>query len=133
MQGLLVAHEAGAPRMMSRALEQLGELSFASDPERAVYLAAAAVGVRQAFGMLPQDPWLEARLGARLDRWLTAARDLLGDAGFARLWRQGLDLPLEEVTRIATIPALSQPATMDRKRTIRATYLPEDYNRGLAR
>jgi tetratricopeptide (TPR) repeat protein len=110
MQALSVSHAAGAPRVMSRALEQLGELSFASDPERAVYLAAAAVGVRQAFGMLPQDPWLEARLSARLDRWLTSARHRLGDACFARLWRQGLDLPLEDVARIATIPAFSQPS-----------------------
>jgi tetratricopeptide (TPR) repeat protein len=110
MQALLVSHEAGAPRMIARALEQLGELSFAIDPERAVYLAAVAVGVRQAFGALPQDPWLEARLIARQDRWLTSARHMLGDASFATVWHQGLDLPVEDVARIATMPALSQPA-----------------------
>jgi DNA-binding CsgD family transcriptional regulator len=62
-------------------------------PEQAVRLTAAATALRETAG-------LPALSGARVERYLAAARGL-GEPAIARLWGQGLAMPAEAAVALA--------------------------------
>ena len=98
-ESLQLCRDIGTHIGMARGLESCAALAAREDdPERAVMLAAASAGLRATSG-LPPVP------GARMDKYLTAARHL--DAGTrALLWSRGLALP----TAAAIELAIGRPA-----------------------
>jgi non-specific serine/threonine protein kinase len=101
LEALSLAQHAGEALLIGRLIEQLGGLSAARDPRRAVTLAGAAAAQRQMLGASASDPDLSPKERARIERWLEVARRELGEPGFLAAWRSGELLPLEEAIREA--------------------------------
>jgi predicted ATPase/DNA-binding CsgD family transcriptional regulator len=93
-ESIQLSHSTGARIGVARGLEAFAALAVQEDrPELAVQLAAAANALREAAG-------LPALTGARLERYLAAARRL-GDPAVARLWSQGRAMSSDAAVALA--------------------------------
>ena len=93
-ESLRLCRSTGSRIGMARGLEAFAALAAGEKrPEQAVRLAAAATALRETAG-------LPALSGARVERYLAAARRL-GEPAIARLWAQGLALPAEAAVALA--------------------------------
>jgi non-specific serine/threonine protein kinase len=101
LEALSLTQRAGEPLLLARLIEQLGGLSAARHPLRAVTLAGAAAAQRKMMGASATDPDLSPKDQARTEEWLNGARRELGEAGFLAAWRAGELLPLEDAIREA--------------------------------
>jgi predicted ATPase/DNA-binding NarL/FixJ family response regulator len=93
-ESLRLSRSTGSRIGMARGLEAFAALAAAEKrPEQAVRLTAAVTALRETAG-------LPALSGARVERYLAAARRL-GEPAVARLWAQGLALPAEAAVALA--------------------------------
>jgi predicted ATPase/DNA-binding CsgD family transcriptional regulator len=93
-ESLRLSRSTGSRIGMARGLEAFAALAVQEKrPEQAVRLTAAATALRETAG-------LPALSGARVERYLAAARRL-GEPAIARLWTQGLALPAEAAVALA--------------------------------
>jgi non-specific serine/threonine protein kinase len=101
VEALSLAQRAGEALSIAMLIEQLGGLSAARNPRRAVTLAGAAAAQRQILGASPSDPESTPKERARIEGWLQDALSELGEPGFSAAWRAGQVLPVEEAIREA--------------------------------
>ncbi len=108
-ESLLACRDIGTRIGIARGLEAFASLAGRQGPfgaesaaERAALLAAASAGLRGATGLPPLP-------GARAERYLAAARAVIGDEAAAGLWSRGLALSPEAAVALA-IEAPSAPA-----------------------
>jgi predicted ATPase/DNA-binding CsgD family transcriptional regulator len=93
-ESLRLSRFTGSRIGTARGLEAFAVLAVAEKrPEQAVRLTAAATALRETAG-------LPALSGARVERYLAAARGL-GEPAIARLWGQGLAMPAEAAVALA--------------------------------
>jgi predicted ATPase/DNA-binding NarL/FixJ family response regulator len=93
-ESLRLSRSTGSRIGMARGLEAFAALAVQEKrPEQAVRLTAAVTALRETAG-------LPALSGARVERYLAAARRL-GEPAIARLWTQGLALPAEAAVALA--------------------------------
>ena len=93
-ESLRLSRSTGSRIGMARGLEAFAALAGQEKrAEQAVRLTAAVTALRETAG-------LPALSGARVERYLAAARRL-GEPAIARLWTQGLALPAEAAVALA--------------------------------
>ena len=106
-ESLRLCRDIGTRIGVARGLESFAALAAREDDaERAVLLAAASAGLREASG-LPAMP------NARAGKYLKAAHDL-GDNGVAEVWARGRTLAAEQAIAIAIEARADQAVQGDR-------------------
>jgi predicted ATPase/DNA-binding CsgD family transcriptional regulator len=96
-ESIRISHSTGSRIGVARSMETFARLAVAEErPELAVRLTAATTALREAAG-------LPALSGARVERYLAAARGL-GEQAISRLWARGLIMDAKEAVALALEP-----------------------------
>jgi hypothetical protein len=91
-ESLILVRELGDKRALAIGIEEVAALASAcGQAERALRLAAAAAGLREAIGH-PLTPMEQAEL----ESWLVPARQALSEAIYTAAWEAGQALTLEQ-------------------------------------
>jgi predicted ATPase/DNA-binding CsgD family transcriptional regulator len=92
-------------------LNGFASLAAASDPSRALRLAAGAAAITSGTWGFLLGPWEEPLV----ESWLVGARNSLDSGAAAACWRTGAAMPLDELVNFALSEPLLAPSTGDRK------------------